>query len=226
MTPTCSSAAQETSSVLFWVGGFRPFAVEQCSVARMQTIANDSPSRAHERAWLDVPFGEKDRAKACGARWDPEARRWYASRTGIPALARWAALPPLPDPLPGEDRTFGSGLFVDLVPSTCWFTNVRTCVVPRDWQRLRYPRRIGRRTRSATPAGAPAPPGPRAELPPGEQLPAASRDHDEMSPLARVAGQRSPDAHPPDMLPWALLVVAQNVLHHEPGAAGVMDFRR
>jgi len=39
--------------------------------------------------------------------------------------------------LPGEDRSFGSGLFVDLVPSSCWFTNVRSCVDRRDWERLR-----------------------------------------------------------------------------------------
>jgi hypothetical protein len=39
--------------------------------------------------------------------------------------------------LPGEDRSFGSGLFVDLVPSSCWFTNVRSCVSQRDWARLR-----------------------------------------------------------------------------------------
>jgi hypothetical protein len=27
-----------------------------------------------ERVWLDVPFAEKDQAKALGARWDPQAR--------------------------------------------------------------------------------------------------------------------------------------------------------
>src|SRR5262249_44886299 len=31
----------------------------------------------------------------------------------------------------------GQGLFVDLVPSTCWFTNVRSCVAEVDWERLR-----------------------------------------------------------------------------------------
>jgi len=90
-----------------------------------------------ERIWLDVPFAEKDAAKAHGARWDPKAKRWYAPRPGITGLDRWAALPEIPDLLPGEDRTFGSGLFVDLVPSSCWFTNVRSCVVQRDWERLR-----------------------------------------------------------------------------------------
>jgi len=45
--------------------------------------------------------------------------------------------PDVPQLLPGEDRDFGTGLFVDLVPSSCWFTNVRYCVDKRDWERLR-----------------------------------------------------------------------------------------
>ena len=90
-----------------------------------------------DRLWLDVPFSDKDEAKRLGARWDQAARRWYAPRPGVTALARWAPRPPLPDLLPGEDRCFGSGLFVDLVPASCWFTNVRTCVAPADWDRVR-----------------------------------------------------------------------------------------
>ncbi|MCZ7458227.1 DUF5710 domain-containing protein [Streptomyces sp. WMMC940] len=90
-----------------------------------------------ERVWLDVPFAEKDEAKAHGARWDTRAKRWYSPRPGVPGLRRWAALPEVPDLLPGEDRSFGSGLFVDLVPRSCWFTHVRSCVSPRDWERLR-----------------------------------------------------------------------------------------
>lgn len=87
--------------------------------------------------WLDVPFADKDAAKAAGARWDPKARRWYAPRPGIVELARWLPRPPIPAVLPGEDRQFGGGLFVDLVPSSCWFTNVRSCIDPLDWERLR-----------------------------------------------------------------------------------------
>ncbi|MFB7517600.1 DUF5710 domain-containing protein [Streptomyces sp. NPDC056144] len=92
---------------------------------------------AVERIWLDVPYAEKDEAKRGGARWDATARRWYAPRPGIPELARWAAADDVPDLLPGEDRTLGAGLFVDLVPRTCWFTNVRSCVAQADWERLR-----------------------------------------------------------------------------------------
>lgn len=58
------------------------------------------------RIWLDVPFEQKEAAKAAGARWDREARSWYAPRAGIAALAAWS---PLPELLPGEDRSCSSG---------------------------------------------------------------------------------------------------------------------
>ncbi len=78
-----------------------------------------------------------------GARWDPGAKRWFAPRAGMPGLARWAAQPEVPDLLPGEDRIFGAGLFPDMVPASCWFTNVRSATAPVDWERLR--RMINRR---------------------------------------------------------------------------------
>ena len=87
--------------------------------------------------WLDVPFADNGEAKRLGARWDQAARQWYAPHPGMAALARWAARPPLPDLLPGEDRSFGSGLFVDLVPASCWFTNVRSGVAAAEWDRVR-----------------------------------------------------------------------------------------
>lgn len=89
------------------------------------------------RAWPDVPFAEKNAAEAHGARWDPDARRWFDPRPTTPQLQQWAPLPELPDLLPGEDRTYKPGLFVDLIPTTSWFTNVRSCVSARDWDRIR-----------------------------------------------------------------------------------------
>ncbi len=94
-------------------------------------------ARAGVRLWLDVSYAEKDTAKSLGARWDQSERRWYAPADRVEQLEAWAALPALPDPLPGEDRAFGSGLFVDLIPTSCWFTNVRTCVRPADWNRVK-----------------------------------------------------------------------------------------
>jgi hypothetical protein len=38
----------------------------------------------------------------------------------------------------GEDRNFGgSDLYVNLVTSSCRFTNVRYCVRPEDWDKIR-----------------------------------------------------------------------------------------
>jgi hypothetical protein len=56
------------------------------------------------RIWLDVPYAEKNEAKALGARWDASARRWYAPVVGLPGLERWAVRPDVPTLLPGEDR--------------------------------------------------------------------------------------------------------------------------
>ena len=97
--------------------------------------AGDRPGPT--RLWLDVPFADKDEAKRLGARWDGEARRWYAPRPEMAGLARWAPQPPLPELLPGEDRSFGAGLFVDMIPASCWFTSARTGIAAVDWERTR-----------------------------------------------------------------------------------------
>lgn len=41
------------------------------------------------KVYLNVPFAEKDAAKALGARWDPAHKKWYISPTL--ALAPFAA---------------------------------------------------------------------------------------------------------------------------------------
>jgi len=89
-----------------------------------------------DRIWLDVPFRDKQTAKTAGARWDPTARRWWCT-PGAPAATRWPARPPLPYLLPGEDREYGTGLFVDLIPRGCWAINARTMIDGADWDRVR-----------------------------------------------------------------------------------------
>lgn len=41
------------------------------------------------RQYLAVPFVEKDAAKSLGAKWDPDAKLWYAEN-GLAKLERWA----------------------------------------------------------------------------------------------------------------------------------------
>jgi len=89
---------------------------------------------------LAVPFVEKDEAKILGAKWDGECKKWYATKghkNYDTLLDRWK-MNDTPIQLIGEDRTFGGNdLFVDLVPNTCWFSNVRSYIHPSDWDRVR-----------------------------------------------------------------------------------------
>ncbi len=71
-----------------------------------------------QRHHPDVPYSEKGEATTLGARWDPGGEALVDPKPPTPGLDRWTARPPIPDVLPGEDRTFGDGLFVDLIPRT------------------------------------------------------------------------------------------------------------
>ena len=45
-----------------------------------------------ERVDLQVPYAQKDEAKAMGARWDPEKRLWYVpADVNAAAFTRWMA---------------------------------------------------------------------------------------------------------------------------------------
>jgi antirestriction protein ArdC/phage/plasmid primase-like uncharacterized protein len=55
-----------------------------------QAAALASPVPASEIVWLSVSYAEKNQAKAAGARWDREAKSWYApAGTDLGPLARW-----------------------------------------------------------------------------------------------------------------------------------------
>ncbi len=94
--------------------------------------------------YFRVPFNDKNHAKALGARWCLDHELWYAP-DGFPAIdvalaEHWPRIEPTApvEVFPGEDRAFGSStkLAVDLIPTTCWYTNVRSCVEPDDWKRI------------------------------------------------------------------------------------------
>jgi putative DNA primase/helicase len=64
--------------------------------------------QAKERTALVVPFAEKDQAKSLGAKWDKEAKAWYAPQgTDLGPLAKWIpgdAAPALAEPSPELTR--------------------------------------------------------------------------------------------------------------------------
>jgi len=89
---------------------------------------------------LAVPFCEKNDAKKLGAKWNSSQKYWFCHKNSANKnilIEKWS-VNTNPVYLEGEDRTFGGNdLFIDLIPSTCWFSNVRSCIHPKDWDRVR-----------------------------------------------------------------------------------------
>lgn len=93
--------------------------------------------------YISVLFEDKDNAKSLGAKWDRDKKQWYipddineTNKLKLQEKYKTNNKPILE--LIGEDRKFGGNvLFVDLIPSTCWFTNVRYCIHPSEWDRVR-----------------------------------------------------------------------------------------
>lgn len=90
------------------------------------------------RAYLNVPYAEKDEAKALGARWDNAKRQWYAPNAEPALVERWAAKPVVPlTALEGEVRDFGpTTLVVDFGPKSCWCKKIRYALTPDDFKRV------------------------------------------------------------------------------------------
>jgi hypothetical protein len=97
--------------------------------------------RHGQKVYFDIPFHAKDKAKEMGARWDSERKSWYAPDEDITdALAtQWLERNERLDIryIPGEDRSFGGGLHIDLIPEPAWGTNVRSLVSTHGWDVLR-----------------------------------------------------------------------------------------
>lgn len=76
---------------------------------------------------LNVPYAEKDHAKSLGARWDADGKTWYAPvGADLSAFAAWI-------PGPSGVAKPGKQLFVDLVPSSGWFQNLRSELTEEEW---------------------------------------------------------------------------------------------
>src|SRR5258708_33411842 len=86
------------------------------------------PRAAVSRAWLDVPYSDRNLVKRLGAMWAPASPRWYAPAPGLLALMPWRRLS---QSVPGEDRGYGQGLNADPIPASPWYRNVRSTVSER-----------------------------------------------------------------------------------------------
>jgi len=97
----CKKFKDQESAVAF--AGSRQGAVSSQSQADIHsksifaangmTASRSGPSKCSvlsERTYLEVPFAQKDAAKALGAKWDAERKKWFAeSGVVLAALSRW-----------------------------------------------------------------------------------------------------------------------------------------
>ena len=82
-----------------------------------------------EKLYLKVPFNEKEEVKAIGGKWDWEKKQWFvADTTDKKLIEKWLIV----DKSTRRARE-GKQLTIELVPSTCWFSNVRNHVSKDDW---------------------------------------------------------------------------------------------
>jgi hypothetical protein len=94
---------------------------------------NYLPPTKAQRTYLNVPYAQKDAAKSLGARWDQGARRWFVpSKIPTDQFNQW-----LPHQNPSKPTHRKPRLTIELVPKSCWYSNVRSEVTPQSWEILK-----------------------------------------------------------------------------------------
>jgi hypothetical protein len=95
----------------------------------LTSIWRGSPMSSN-RVYLNVPYAEKDAAKQLGAKWDAKTKQWFiTSELPSDSFDQWL-------PIPIDDTT-PPKLTIELVPETCWYSNVRSEVTPKVWEILK-----------------------------------------------------------------------------------------
>jgi len=93
----------------------------------------------NEYIYFNINYDEKDSAKYLGAKFDFKKKLWYANElsTYFKLIEKFKIYKPIKN-IMFEDRTFGGNLlFVDLIPKTSWYKNLRSHIGRSNWNRLR-----------------------------------------------------------------------------------------
>jgi hypothetical protein len=87
--------------------------------------------------YLNIPYKEKKVAKEYGAIWDKDIKRWFCedeSNELCNIYERYKEISII-----GEDRSFGGEeLYIDMIPKTSYFKNVRSLFNDTDWNLIRH----------------------------------------------------------------------------------------
>jgi len=90
--------------------------------------------------YLNVRYSQKEVVKRLGAKWDSTTKQWYVPEGQD--LALFQSWLPVPSKvvLPARKTTVANAneprLTVELVPRTCWYSNVRSHVSKDNWRKI------------------------------------------------------------------------------------------
>ena len=88
--------------------------------------------------YLNIPYKDRKIAKEYGAIWDKDNKRWFCDNENN-ELCRLYEVYNNEINIIGEDRTLGGNkLFIDLIPKTSYFKNVRSLFSDNDWNLIRH----------------------------------------------------------------------------------------
>ena len=86
--------------------------------------------------YLNIPYSDMKKAKNFGALWDKKEKKWYCEPNNelCQLYKEYKEIEII-----GEDRIFGGNeLFIDMIPKTSYFKNVRTIFNSADWNLIRH----------------------------------------------------------------------------------------
>lgn len=87
--------------------------------------------------YLNIPYKEKKIAKEHGAIWDKDNKRWFCENESNELCNIYERYKEID--IKGEDRNFGGNeLYIDMIPKTSYFKNVRNLFNDTDWNLIRH----------------------------------------------------------------------------------------
>lgn len=92
--------------------------------------------------YLNINYKDKNKAKKLGAIWDKNEKKWFYYDDNInkdELLKSFKSYDNNIIELIGENRTFGGNeLYIDMIPKTSYFKNVRSLFSNEDWNIIRH----------------------------------------------------------------------------------------
>jgi hypothetical protein len=86
--------------------------------------------------YLNIPYSSRKTAIEYGAIWDKKKKSWYCTDETNELCKLFEPFKEIQ--IIGEDRTYGENeLFIDMIPKTSYFKNVRSVFSESDWNLIR-----------------------------------------------------------------------------------------